>query len=248
MSMKKVVIVTGAARGIGNATARLFAEEGYSVVALDVIEGEVDKSAVDFIKCDVSREEEVMNAVNYTVNKYGKIDVLVNNAGVLLVKPIEEITWDEFMRVVSINLGGTFLMIKHVAPIMKRNKSGVIVNVASISGHVGQVWHSIYSATKGAIIALTRALAWELAPYNIRVVSISPGNVDTEMMRKDINVEAQRLGLSYDETRRRRDQDQALGRVAIPREIAEVIYFLASEKASFITGTDTLVDGGLTAR
>ncbi|MGC8571350.1 SDR family NAD(P)-dependent oxidoreductase [Caldivirga sp.] len=248
MSMKKVVIVTGAARGIGNATARLFAEEGYSVVALDVIEGEVDKSIMDFVKCDVSREEEVMKTVNYIANKYGKIDVLVNNAGVLLVKPIEEITWNEFINVVSVNLGGIFLMIKHVAPIMKRNRNGVIVNVASISGHVGQVWHSIYSATKGAIIALTRALAWELAPYNIRVVSISPGNVDTEMMRKDINVEAQRLGLSYDEARRRRDQDQALGRVANPREIAEVIYFLASEKASFITGTDILVDGGLTAR
>jgi NAD(P)-dependent dehydrogenase (short-subunit alcohol dehydrogenase family) len=189
-----------------------------------------------------------MKTVNYIANKYGKIDVLVNNAGVLLVKTIEEITWNEFINVVSVNLGGIFLMIKHVAPIMKRNRNGVIVNVASISGHVGQVWHSIYSATKGAIIALTRALAWELAPYNIRVVSISPGNVDTEMMRKDINVEAQRLGLSYDEARRRRDQDQALGRVANPREIAEVIYFLASEKASFITGTDILVDGGLTAR
>ena len=149
--MNKVAVVTGAARGIGLATANLFSERGYLTVALDIAESELDKSKIDFLKCDVSMENEVKEAIDFTVKKYGRIDVLVNNAGIVLVKPIEEISWEEFLRVVSVNLGGTFLMIKHVVPVMKKSNGGAIVNVASISVHVGQVRHSIYGATKGAI-------------------------------------------------------------------------------------------------
>ena len=246
--MSKVAVVTGAAKGIGYATASLFSERGYSTVGLDIIEGNIDKSKIDFFKCDVSKEDEVKEAVNYVVKKYGRIDVLVNNAGIVLVKPIEEITWEEFLRVVSVNLGGTFLMIKHTVPIMKKQNGGSIVNVASISGHVGQVRHSIYGATKGAIIALTKALAWELAPYNIRINSVSPGSVDTDMLRSDVEGEAKRLGLTFEEVKKQREEEQAFHRWADPREIAEAIYFLASEKASFITGADLLVDAGWAAR
>ncbi len=246
--MNKVAVVTGAARGIGLATANLFSERGYLTVALDIAESELDKSKIDFLKCDVSMENEVKEAIDFTVKKYGRIDVLVNNAGIVLVKPIEEISWEEFLRVVSVNLGGTFLMIKHVVPVMKKSNGGAIVNVASISGHVGQVRHSIYGATKGAIIALTKSLAWELAPYNIRINSVSPGSVDTEMLRSDVAVEAKRLGLSFEEVKKMREEEQAFHRWADPKEIAEVIYFLASDKASFITGADLLVDAGWAAR
>ncbi|MDP8023971.1 MAG: SDR family oxidoreductase [Conexivisphaerales archaeon] len=246
--MNKVAVVTGAARGIGLATANLFSERGYLTVALDIAESELDKSKIDFLKCDVSMENEVKEAIDFTVKKYGRIDVLVNNAGIVLVKPIEEISWQEFLRVVSVNLGGTFLMIKHVVPVMKKSNGGAIVNVASISGHVGQVRHSIYGATKGAIIALTKSLAWELAPYNIRINSVSPGSVDTEMLRSDVAVEAKRLGLSFEEVKKMREEEQAFHRWADPKEIAEVIYFLASDNASFITGADLLVDAGWAAK
>ena len=124
----------------------------------------------------------------------GHIDVLVNNAGVVLVKPFDQITWDEFRRTTEVNLGGHFLLCKYVLPYMKKQKSGVIVNMGSVSGHVGQTDHVMYGATKGAIIAMTRALAWELAPYNIRVNSISPGSVDTPMLRGDIDLESKRTG------------------------------------------------------
>jgi NAD(P)-dependent dehydrogenase (short-subunit alcohol dehydrogenase family) len=135
-----------------------------------------------------------------------------------------------------------------VLPFMKQQKSGVIVNMASVSGHVGQIDHVMYGATKGAIIAMTRALAWELATYNIRVNSISPGSVDTPMLRSDIDLESRRTGTPFDQVKKEREAEQALGRWADPMEIAEPIYFLASEGASFVTGTDWLVDCGWVAK
>jgi NAD(P)-dependent dehydrogenase (short-subunit alcohol dehydrogenase family) len=186
--------------------------------------------------------------VRMVVDQYGRIDVLGNVAGVVLVKPLDETSWDEYRRVVDVNLGGTFLLCKHTVPVMKRQRSGCIVNMASVSGHVGQVDHALYGATKGAIIALCRALAWEVAPYRIRVNSISPGSVDTPMLRGDIASEARRTGLTYDEVKARREAEQALGRWADPAEIAEAVYFMASEAAAFITGTDLLVDSGWVAK
>jgi len=251
---KKVVIVTGGARGIGAASAKIFSERNFSVVILDIIEnnvcGEIKERGGEctFIKCDVSNEEQVKKAIDETIKKYGRIDVLLNIAGIVLVKPVEEISWEEYRRVFDVNVGGTFLMIKHVISQMKMQKNGVIVNMASVSGHVGQVRHSIYGATKGAIIAFTRALAWELAPYGIRVNSISPGSVDTEMLREDVAGEAKRLGLKYEEVKKEREMEQAFGRWADPREIAEAIYFLATDSSSFVNGTDLLVDGGWVAK
>ena len=139
-------------------------------------------------------------------------------------------------KVINTNLGGTFLLCKHVLPIMKEQRSGAIVNVASVSGHVGQIDHVLYGATKGAIIALTRALAWEVAAYNIRVNSVSPGSVDTPMLRGDIAIESNRTGLPFDQVKIEREAEQAFKRWADPSEIAAPIFFLASEAASFITG------------
>jgi NAD(P)-dependent dehydrogenase (short-subunit alcohol dehydrogenase family) len=131
---------------------------------------------------------------------------------------------------------------------MKQQKCGAIINMASVSGHVGQTDHVMYGATKGAIIAMTRALAWELAPYNIRVNSISPGSVDTPMLRGDITLESNRTGMTFEEVKKIREAEQAFNRWADPSEIAEPIYFLASDSASFITGTDLLVDCGWVAK
>jgi NAD(P)-dependent dehydrogenase (short-subunit alcohol dehydrogenase family) len=256
MTGKKVVIVTGCARGIGAAVVKVFAKHDYAVMGLDILDqgrsviadinGRDGESV--FLECDVSNEKQVAACVGQGLKKYGRVDVLVNNAGVVLVKPFDQITWEEFQRTTNINIGGHFLLCKYVLPIMKNQKSGVIINMGSVSGHVGQIDHVMYGATKGAIIAMTRALAWELAPYNIRVNSVSPGSVDTPMLRGDIDLESTRLGIPFDNIKIEREAEQAFKRWADPMEIAEPIYFLATEGASFVTGSDWLVDCGWVAK
>jgi NAD(P)-dependent dehydrogenase (short-subunit alcohol dehydrogenase family) len=253
---KKVAIITGSARGIGAATLKEFAEHGYTVIGLDILgEGqkvtdEINRNGGEatFLQCDVSNEPGVAECVRVVGEKYGRIDVLINNAGVVLVKPFDQITWEEFQRTTNTNLGGHFLMCKYVLPFMKRQMSGVIINMGSVSGHVGQTDHVMYGATKGAIIAMTRALAWELAPYNIRVNSISPGSVDTPMLRGDIELESRRTGIPFEAVKKEREAEQAFKRWADPSEIAKPIYFMASEQASFVTGADWLVDCGWVAK
>jgi len=250
----KVAIITGAASGIGRATAILFAQEGATVVVTDINDTggaetvkhikEEKKQAV-FIHADVSNETDVKAMVKTVKENYGTIDILVNNAGVVLVKPIMETTEQDFEKVVNTNYKSVFLCTKHVLASMK--KGGTIVNVASISGHVGQINHAVYGGTKGAIIALTRALAWELAPQGIRVNSISPGSVETPMLLGDVTLEAKRLGVPMEKIRKERSDIGALHRWADPKEIAEAILYLASDKSSYVTGTDLLVDAGWAA-
>ena len=201
-----------------------------------------------FAKGDVSNENDVRAFVDKVMGAYGRIDALINNAGIVVVKPLEEIEWTDFRRVVDVNLGGIFLFCKHVLPVMKKQSGGAVVNMGSVSGHVGQIDHTIYGATKGAIIAFTRAVAWEVARHGIRVNSISPGSVDTPMLRADIELESKRTGIPFDGVKKEREAEQAFNRWADPKEIAEAIYFLASDKASFITGTDLLVDCGWVAK
>jgi NAD(P)-dependent dehydrogenase (short-subunit alcohol dehydrogenase family) len=245
----KVALVSGAARGIGQATADQFSREGYTTVGFDVADaGDAAGRGWELERCDVADEAAVAALVEGVVGRHGRIDVLVNVAGIVLVKPLVETGWGEFRRLVDVNLGGTFLTCKHVVPVMERQGGGVIVNLGSVSGHVGQVDHSLYGATKGAIIALGRALAWELAPLGIRVATVSPGSVDTPMLRSDITLEAEKTGASFESVKALREQEQALGRWADPSEIAEAICFLASDRASFVTGADLLVDCGWVAR
>jgi NAD(P)-dependent dehydrogenase (short-subunit alcohol dehydrogenase family) len=257
MNEKKTAIITGTATGIGKACAILFAQRGYNVVMADINIPEGEKTAGQisaeggeglFVKCDVAVEADVKNVVLSAAEKYGPIDVLINNAGIVLVKPFDQIDWNDFMRVVSVNLGGTFLFCKYVLPFMKQQKGGSIINMASVSGHVGQTEHVVYGATKGAILSLTRALAWEVSPWNIRVNSISPGSVDTPMLRSDIALESNRTNQSFDVVKKLREAEQAFDRWADPMEIARAVYFMASEEASFITGTDLLVDCGWVAK
>ena len=253
---KGVALVTGAARGIGAATARLFSSKGYRVALVDIL-ADVERLAAEMraeggeclgLKCDVSDEEAVRTTVDAVLSAFGAVDVLVNNAGVVLVAAVEDINYERFKQVFNINVGGTFLMCKYILPVMKSHRSGAIVNMSSVSAHVGQIDHSTYGATKGAILAFSRALAWEVADYNIRVNSISPGSVDTPMLRGDIDIESRKTGLPFDEVKALREAEQAFNRWADPMEIAEVIYFLASSRASFMTGSDVLVDCGWVAK
>ena len=245
----RVVIVTGAASGIGLATVTRFVREGHAVSGLDVKEPEKKPTGLyEHYRCDVSDEEQVKRAVQQVVDRHERIDVLVNVAGIVLVKPIEETLWEEFSRIVNVNLGGAFLLIKHVLPIFKSQRRGVIVNVGSVSGHVGQINHSLYGATKSGVIALCHSLAWELAPYRIRINSVSPGSVDTAMLRSDVQGEAKRSGRAFEEIKKEREAEQAIGRWADPSEIAEVIWFLSGDGSSFINGTDILVDAGWVAK
>lgn len=249
MGTPKIAIVTGAARGIGAATVRRFADEGYIAVGMDVLDAETDlPERAEHFNCDVSDEARVAAVIKDVLDRHGRIDVLVNVAGKVLVKPIVDTEWAEFRSIADINIGGTFLLLKHVIPAMKAQNGGVIVNMGSVSGHVGQIDHSLYGATKGAVMSMCRALAWELAPHNIRINSVSPGSVDTPMLRGDIAIESAATGLPFEEVKRLREGEQALGRWAEPEEIASAVWFLANDEAGFITGADLKVDCGWTAR
>jgi len=256
MGKNKVAVITGAASGIGKAAATKFAKENYVVALFDKSEamGEVGQSlrnkgydCLDY-RGDVASPKEVATFIDQVITKFGRIDVLNCNAGIVVVKPLEDTSFDEFVAVSNVNIGGTFLFCKHVLPIMKSQRQGAIVNLGSVSGHVGQTEHAVYGATKGAVIAFTRAVAWEVADYNIRVNSVSPGSVDTPMLRSDIELESGRTGLPFAKVKKNREAEQAFKRWAEPEEIAEAIYFLGSDAASFITGTDLLVDCGWVAK
>src|SRR5205807_1275532 len=181
----------------GAATAARFAKEGYEVIGLDVLPLE-KAAAFRFHNCDVTDEAAVCRLVGHVVREFGRIDVLANVAGAVLVKPLTETRWEDFQRIVNVNLGGTFLLLKYVLPVMQKQKRGAVVNTASVSGHVGQIDHGLYGATKAAVIALCRSLAWEMAPYNIRINSVSPGSVDTPMLRGDIDIESRKTALPFE--------------------------------------------------
>lgn len=252
---KKTAVISGAASGIGAASARRFAAEGYNVALIDIaasLSGVAKElSAVTDVLwevADVSHEERVRRWIGQVRLRFGGIDVLNNNAGIVLVAPAEESRMEDVMRVFQVNFGGMYALSKAVIPCMKEQKSGAIVNLGSISGHVGQMQHAVYGASKAAVIAFTRAAAWELADFGIRVNSVSPGSVDTPMLRGDVMGEARRLRTSYEALKAEREREQAFNRWADPDEIANAIYFLACDQSSFITGTDLLVDCGWAAK
>jgi len=240
----KVAIITGAARGQGEAEARLFAAEGATVVLTDVLSSEGQAVADDiggtFHHHDVSTEDGWTRVVQATVADQGRIDVLVNNARIFHRAKLLDHTLDDLRRLIDINLIGVFLGMQSVAPAMIEKNSGSIVNISSIAGLVGNVGAIGYGATKFAVTGMTKTAALELARHNIRVNSIHPGMIDTEMM----------VEVTSGDQRRHERMEAALpiGRAAVADEIANLALYLASDDSSYSTGSGFVADGGVTAQ
>lgn len=254
-AMPKVVIVSGGAHGIGEAAALAFAREGFRVAVADVDEtagrslAERESAGeIVFIRADVSRADEARAVVEKTAAAFGGVDVLFNNVGIQppesykTVVDLEEAMWDRIMRV---NAKSYFLLCKYAIPEMLKRGGGVVINNASVQALQSQNLVPAYAASKGAVLALTRNLALDYARSNIRVVAICPGSIDTPMLRAA--AEAVSPG---DPQRALNDWGlhHPIGRVGRAAEVAEVVLFLASDKASFITGEYVCVDGGLMAK
>ena len=250
MSLKdKVAIITGAASGIGLAAARRFVAEGAKVVVADVQDasrevGEMTKQGGEalFVQADVSSEAQVDRLIERTVAAYGRLDVLVNCAGVELSKKITDTSEAEWDRLMSVNLKGVFLCSKAAIPVMQRN-GGVIVNVASELGLVGGSEIAAYCASKGGVVQLTKAMAIDHAADGIRVNCVCPGPVSTPLLEAIMGASSDPEG-----ERRRIAEKTLLKRLGRPEEIANVILFLASEESSYLTGSVVAADGGWTAQ
>jgi 3alpha(or 20beta)-hydroxysteroid dehydrogenase len=244
----KVALVTGAARGIGAATARLLAAEGAQVAVADRREDEGD-AVVDalnverpgsalFVPLDVTSEESWQSAISATELAFGPIQVLVNNAGIIRVAPLEQMTLDNFRKVMDTNLVGTFLGLKYGSESLKRAGGGSIVNFSSVQGMEGRQGFTAYAASKFGIRGLTKSAAIELGPHNIRVNAVVPGPTKTKMIERPGWTDA-----DYD----RMYGNYPLGRMASADEVARMVLFLASDQSSFCTGGDYVVDGGTLA-
>ena len=245
----KVALITGAARGQGSAEARIFAGEGAKVVVCDTlasqgmavadgINEEHGGGTAMFYPLDVSREADWEQAVRATASRFGSLDVLVNNAGILSPHRIAETTIEEWDRLMSVNAAGVFLGIKHAVPSMRAAGGGSIVNVASISAIAAGELAAAYHASKGAVRSLARSAAMQFAPECIRVNTVFPGPVDTPMLWE-----------AYQPAHVKRfDTEHPMGRMAEPEEIAYGVLFLASDESSYMTGAELVIDGGWTAR
>jgi NAD(P)-dependent dehydrogenase (short-subunit alcohol dehydrogenase family) len=244
----KVVMITGAAQGIGSVLAQRFAEEGATTCVCDVKENEgemlVDKIKAKgekafFMRLDVTDERNWRDAIKFIREKYGRLDVLINNAGINFRLPFEEYPSDALDKMINVNIKGVFFGMKHAVIAMKEQGGGCIINMSSIAGLIGHKYTTIsYIATKGAVTMMTKGVANQYAQYNIRVNSIHPSTVNTPFVAelfKDPEKKKQRLG------------EIPLGRLATAEDVANAALFLASENAAFMTGVALPVDGGLTA-
>ncbi len=247
----KIAIVTGAASGIGRASAVVFAREGAKVVVADCNPAGGEETVAEIVNAggtahfalvDVTSEDQIREMVDATVARWGTIDILFNNAGVVLVKSVEQMTGSEWDRVMSINVKGAFLATKHVAPIMRRNGGGAILNTGSIGSFTGQVATSAYSASKGAIALFTKSLALDLGRDRIRVNCICPGITDTPMLREHLG-----HGEEGEARIRRRLSRVPLGTILSPEDVARAALYLVSEESAGITGILHVVDAGLLA-
>jgi 3(or 17)beta-hydroxysteroid dehydrogenase len=250
----KVAFLSGAARGIGGATARLMVKAGARIAIGDVLDEPGRKIAKEldalYVHLDVTQEASWAAAMDATVKKFGKLDVLVNNAGVFNGKGVEDATMDEWHRLVAVNLTGVVLGTRAALPHLKKSK-GCIVNLASIAGLVGSQLDPLYSLTKGGVTTFTKSIALEFGRkgYGIRVNSIHPGVIDTDMGQQTFAMRAKALGTNDTEATRKVSIGlHPIGRLGLADDIAKGIVFLASDDASFMTGAGLVVDGGYTAQ
>jgi len=243
----KIALISGGARGIGAATARLMAREGATVVIGDILrkdglgtEAEISEAGGEalFVSLDVTSEADWNAAVSVTVTKYGKLDILVNNAGISSRTGVEETTVESWDQVMDINAKGVFLGTKVAIPEMRKAGGGSIINISSIYGIVGSGASSAYHAAKGAVRVFTKAAAIQYAKDGIRVNSVHPGFVDTPMTEAHHGIPS---------VRQARTSQTPLGRLGVSEDIAPGILYLASDQSSFVTGSELVIDGGMTS-
>ncbi len=242
---RKVALVTGAARGIGLATAKKYLAEGWAVVLLD-IDAETLATAhaalalpdmTMKVECDVAEPDQVCAAIEAVTNRFGRIDALINNAGVADFCPILETDFDTWSRILAVNLSGPFLCTQACAPVMLAGGGGSVVNIASISGVRASTLRTAYGTSKAGLMHLTKQQAAELGDKGVRVNAVAPGPVDTAMAKK---VHSPAIRADYHEA-------IPLNRYGLEEEIAAVIFFLTSEQASYVNGQTIAVDGGFDA-
>lgn len=240
----KTVIVTGAGRGIGEAYALGFARERANVVVVDVVASRAESTAKEVEEAggkslvqamDVSKKKDVDAMAEKTVERFGRIDALVNNAGVLFQEPFLTSTEEQYYKIYDVNVKGLFLCAQAVARQMIKQKKGKIINVSSIAAIVGQANLSLYSSSKGAVLSLTRAMALELAPHNIQVNAILPGTTETPMAAD---------ALANPKTRAQLTSGIPLGRLGKPEDHVGAVLYFASEESNWCTGQTLIVDGG----
>jgi len=249
----KGVIVTGGASGIGKATAERFLAEGAKVAIIDISEKNGKSALAELrgkgyepilVMGDVTDSKDVKRMVSKARSALGSIDVLFNNAGILVEGTIEEVSEKDWDRIMAVNVKGVFLMSKAVIPFMLKQKKGAIVNNASCSGLVGDRGAIAYNTSKGAVVLMTKCMALDYATKNIRVNCVCPGEIDTPMFRQ----EAKTRGLPVEEYRKQLSEYHPIGRLGFPEEVANAVAFLASDEAAFIIGAAFSIDGGYTCQ
>ena len=246
----KVFLVAGAGAGIGRATAKLAANAGAAVACIDVSSEAADETAAMVkdlgarsmaLQCDITDEAAVRHVCEFVNAELGGINVLLNSAAIFADKgSVTAVDLSDWRKSLDVNVTGVFLMCKHAIPYIVQSGGGSVVNIASVLGHIGAANRVAYCTHKGAILSLTRAMAIDHSMQGVRVVSVSPGPVGTERYLKTYG--------GRDTANKARGADSMLGRIAETDEVAQAIMFLASDAASYITGTDLLVDGGIVAR
>ncbi|MDQ6600883.1 SDR family NAD(P)-dependent oxidoreductase [Bacillus salipaludis] len=246
----KATIITGGGTGIGKETALLFASEGAKVVITDINQESGRQTVKDiqtnggeaiFVHHDVSKEEDWKKVAEETINTFGKVDVLFNNAGIYIIKPLAEIELEEWNRLMAINVTGVFLGMKHIMPLMAKQNKGSVINASSIAGLIGSPGHVLYGASKGAVRIMTKDAAMEYASAGVRVNSIHPGYIDTGMADYASEVSGnskEELGKTL----------FPLGHLGSVKDVAYTVLFLASDESAYTTGSEFVIDGGATSR
>ena len=243
--MTKIAVVTGAAGGIGAATARCFADAGWQVVGVDRSSPPDWIDGHKFVQADVADSAALRQLFERLQSTHGRLDALVNNAAVQVIRPLVETAEEDWDRVMAVNVRAAYVAIKAAPPLLRKS-SGSVVNIASVHSVATSAGMAAYVASKGALLALTRAVALEFAQDQIRVNAVLPGAIDTEMLRAGL---ARDVDMDVEEALRVLGEKHPVGRVGKPEEIAQAVLFLADgERSSFITGQSLIVDGGATAK
>ena len=251
----KVVLITGASGGVGRASAARFLEDDYRVVMADINEallaealGEFEKTYTGKVKsvvCDVTTTQDCRNAVEKTIAAFGRLDVLINSAGVIKKGPVEKVPEEDWDFLIDVNLKGTFLMCHHAVPELKKTR-GVILNIASDAGILGFVGHAVYCASKGGVVLMSKAMALDLAPHKVRVIPVCPGNIMSPMLEYEAQTSGKNPDVYFKETLAEFPQGDA-ARFINPPEVASLLAFLASDQAEAMTGAPVHLDFGSTA-